>query len=203
VTPFGWLAALVLFLQLPIPLYWFVVHPQVDFWRRHQKASYVIALLCSWPPATLCVFLFRKELFRSGWPPLWAVLIGLGLILFEAWLFWRLSRDLGAARLVGKTELSGSGSIADQGIYARVRHPRYAGSLLAILGACFLGGKAAMWIVAAAWTALMLLAISFEERELHRRFGSAYEEYARQVPRFLPRLRPRHGRPDTVVVNRP
>ena len=189
-TPLGWLAAAVLFLQLPIPLYWFVVHPQVGFWRRHQKASYIVALLCSWPPVTLCIFLFRKELFRSDWPPVWAALIGFALIIFEGWLFWRLCRDLGAARLVGKAELSGAGSIATHGIYARIRHPRYAGSLLAILGACFLAGKPAMWIVAAAWTALMLVAISFEEREMRRRFGPAFEDYARRVPRFIPRSIP-------------
>jgi protein-S-isoprenylcysteine O-methyltransferase Ste14 len=199
VTPLGWLAALVLFLQLPIPLYWFVVHPQIDFWRRHQKATYAIALLCSWPPVTSCIVLFRRELFRPDWPPVWAAFMGLALIIFEGWLFWRLSRDLATARLVGKTELSGSGSIASQGIYARIRHPRYAGSLLAILGACFLAGKPAMWIVAAVWAALMLLAISFEEREMRHRFGSAYEEYASQVPRFLPRLSPT----GKIAVNRP
>jgi protein-S-isoprenylcysteine O-methyltransferase Ste14 len=191
VTPLGWLAAAVLFLQLPIPLYWFVVHPQVGFWRHHQKAAYITGLLCSWPPVTACIFLFRKELFRSDWPPVWAALIGFALIIFEGWLFWRLSRDLGAARLVGKAELSGAGSIATHGIYARIRHPRYAGSLLAILGACFLAGKPAMWIVAAAWTALMLVAISFEEREMRRRFGPAFEDYARRVPRFIPRSIPR------------
>ena len=190
-TPLGWLAAPVLLLQLPIPLYWFVVHPQVVFWRRHQKASYIVALLCSWPPVTAGIVLFRKELFRLDGPPMWAARIGFALIIFEGWLFWRLTRDLGIARLVGRAELCGTGSIANHGIYARIRHPRYAGSLLAILGACLLAGKPAMWIVAAAWATLMLLAISLEEREMRRRFGPAFEDYARRVPRFIPRSIPR------------
>ena len=90
---------------------------------------------------------------------------------------------------MGKTELLGGGSLAERGSYARIRHPRYVGSFLAILGACFLAGKSAMWIVAGVWTGLTLVAISFEERELRSRFGAEYEDYARRVPRFLPRLR--------------
>ena len=188
-TFLGWFAAVVLFLQLPIPLYWFVLHPHVHFWRRHQKAGFIVALLLSWPPVTLCIFFFRHELFRRDRPPGWSIFIGLALILIEAWLFGRLTRDLGAARLVGRTELSRSGSIADYGAYARIRHPRYVGSFFAILGACLLAGRGAMWIVAAIWVVLTLVAIAFEEHELRGRFGASYENYARRVPRFLPRLR--------------
>ena len=71
-----------------------------------------------------------------------------------------------------------------------MRHPRYAGSLLAILGACLIAGKMAMWIVAAAWALLMLVAIAFEEREMRGRFGAEFEQYARRVPRFVPRFLP-------------
>ncbi|MGH9772617.1 MAG: methyltransferase family protein [Candidatus Acidiferrales bacterium] len=184
--PFVWVAAVVLFLQLPIPLYWFVLHPNVNFWRRHPKASFIIALLLSWLPVTICIFLFRRELFRQDAPPLWSIVAGLILIFFEGWLFWRLSHDLGATRLIGKAELSGSGEMARHGIYAYIRHPRYAGSFLAILGACLLAGTRVMWIVAPVWCILTLIAIGLEERELHVRFGAAYEEYSRQVPRFMP-----------------
>jgi protein-S-isoprenylcysteine O-methyltransferase Ste14 len=189
VTPLGWMAALVLFLQLPIPLYWFVVHPLVGFWRQRPKASYVTGLLVSWPPATACLVAFRRELFRPDWPAAWRAVLGIVLIVFEVWLFGRLTRDLGMARLVGKTELSGGGSIERHGIYGHIRHPRYLGSFLAILGACLLAAKPAMWAIAAVWVTLMLVAISFEERELCSRFGKEYEEYARRVPRFVPAWR--------------
>lgn len=185
-TALGWLAAVVLFLQLPIPLFWFVVHPRVNFWRRHQAAGYITGVILSWGPVTACLILFRRELFRFNWPPAWSILIGLVLIIFEGWIFWRVKRDLGAARLVGKTELSGGGELVNMGIYARIRHPRYVGSLIAILGACFLAGARVMWIIAGVWWLLTLLAIALEERELRARFGAAYEEYCRRVPRFLP-----------------
>jgi protein-S-isoprenylcysteine O-methyltransferase Ste14 len=186
VTPLGWLAALVLFLQLPIPLFWFVLHPQVNFWRRHQTAGYITGVLLSWGPVIAGMIIFRSELFRRDWPSAWSIAVGLALLAFEGWIFWRVNRDLGGAKLVGRTELSGGGDVVHRGIYARIRHPRYVGSLLAILGACFLAGTRLMWSVAAVWSLLTLVAIAMEERELRARFGAAYEEYCRQVPRFLP-----------------
>jgi protein-S-isoprenylcysteine O-methyltransferase Ste14 len=182
----SWIAAIVLFVQLPIPLFWFVVHPQVRFWRRHTTAGYLAGVLFAWGPVTAAMILFRRELFRPDWPPLWRLLLGLALLVFEGWVFWRVEHDLGAARLVGKVELSGGGEVISKGIYSRIRHPRYLGSFLAILGACLLGGKTAMWAAAGAWLVLILIAIAFEERELRARFGDAYEEYCRRVPRFLP-----------------
>jgi protein-S-isoprenylcysteine O-methyltransferase Ste14 len=186
VTPLGWLAAIVLFAQLPIPLYWFVIHPQINFWRDHRSAGYAVALVLAWLPVTGLLIVFRQELFLQVWPPVWRALLGFALLAFEFWIFWRVQLDLGAARFVGQTELTGGGEVARQGIYARIRHPRYVGSLLAIVGACFLAGTRLMWTVAAVWTVLTLLAIALEERELRTRFGAAYEEYCRQVPRFVP-----------------
>jgi len=178
----------VLFLHLPIPLYWFVVHPFANFWRRHKRAAHITGLLCSWPPVTAALVIYRHELLRQGWAPLPMLVIGVGLILSEGWIFWRVHRDLGTSRLVGQTELSGGGELQCRGIYARIRHPRYTGSILAIVGACLLGGTRAAWLIAAVWLVLMLLAIILEERELRLRFGEAYHEYCRRVPRFIPKL---------------
>jgi protein-S-isoprenylcysteine O-methyltransferase Ste14 len=183
---FRWIAAIVLFLQLPIPLYWFVVHPKVNFWRRHPKAVYYVGLIFSWGIVTPCLILFRHSLLRSSPPPALCVAIGMGLIALEVWIFWRVKIDLGTARLVGKTELSGGGEIVARGIYARMRHPRYAGSFVAIVGACVLAGTRVAWSVAAVWVMLMLAAVQLEEREMRARFGRAFEEYCRQVPRFFP-----------------
>ena len=183
----AWLAAIVLFLQLPIPLYWFVVHPLVRFWRRYPRAVYAVGLACSWLPVTGAIVAFRKVLFRPDWPSPAALATGTALIILEVWIFWRVHHDLGTARLVGKTELSGAGEIQRRGIYARIRHPRYTASFLAILGACLLAGTRTMWITAVAWLVLMGTVLVLEEREMRARFGAAYVSYCREVPRFLPR----------------
>ncbi|MGH9683541.1 MAG: methyltransferase family protein [Candidatus Acidiferrales bacterium] len=187
-TLVGWLAALVLFLQLPIPLYWFVLHPLTNFWRHRQKAAFITALACSWLPVTICLFIFHRQLFSAVWPAAWRIVVAVALIVFEAWLFWRLKRDLGALRLVGQTELTGGGEVVHRGVYACIRHPRYAGSFLAIIGACLLAGTRVTWMVAAIWCVLTGVAIFLEEGELRQRFGASYEQYRRRVPRFFPRL---------------
>ncbi len=186
-TLVAWIAAIVLFLQAPVPLYWFVLHPAKNFWSTHRTSAYVVALALSWLPVTLLLFAYHDRLFRRDQPPIWRLILGLFLIGLELWMFWRVRRDLGGARLVGATELSGGGEIEDGGIYARIRHPRYTGSFLALVGACLLAATRAMWIGAAAWTVLMLIAIAMEESELRRRFGAEYREYCRRVPRFIPR----------------
>jgi len=187
-VPFlDWLAAIVLFMQLPIPLYWFVLHPQVDFWRHRHKAAFAWGLLLSWLPVTIALVMFRREIFEKEPPPSWRIILGIALIVFEGWIFWCVKRDLGGARLIGKTELSGAGEIAQGGIYGRIRHPRYLGSFIALLGACLLAGRPAMWISTGAWCILTLIAIAFEQRELRARFGASYEEYCRRVPGFIPK----------------
>ena len=162
------------------------MHGQVDFWRRHQKAGYITGVLLSWGPVAIFLVFFHHEIFRRDWPPLWSILAGLALLFFEGWIFWRVEHDLGTSRLIGRTELSGAGEMVNNGIYGRIRHPRYVGSFIAILGACLLGGTREMWIVAAVWGLLTLVVIALEERELHSRFGEVYEEYCRRVPRFVP-----------------
>jgi protein-S-isoprenylcysteine O-methyltransferase Ste14 len=88
---------------------------------------------------------------------------------------------------VGKTELEGAGEIERGGIYSRIRHPRYLASFLAILGACLLAGTHILYLVAALWLALMAVIIALEEREMRHRFGAAYRDYCRKVPRFFPK----------------
>ena len=135
---------------------------------------------------------FRRKLFLPRWPSIPAFVVGSALIAVELLVFWWVQRDLGAARLVGKTEISGTGEIERSGLYGKVRHPRYTASLLAIVGACLLAGTGRAWTVAAVWLVLMAIVLSLEEREMRRRFGQSYVDYCRQVPRFI--LLPRRFR---------
>lgn len=182
----GWIALIVLFMQLPIPLYWFVLHPAKDFWRGRGNLAYVAALSLSWLPVSVLLVVYHGELIRSGSPAPGRFIVGVALIVLELWVFLRVKRDLGGARLIGATEISGGGQIEEAGIYAQIRHPRYVGSFLALVGACLIAGTRMTCIMVAIWTILTAAAIGMEERELSIRFGNSYQEYCRKVPRFVP-----------------
>ena len=169
-----------------------MLHPLRIPWRRYPRAVYAVALACSWLPVTIAIVALHRKLFVDTWPSTIRLASGLALIVFEAWVFWRVRRDLGTARLVGKTELEGAGEIERGGIYSRIRHPRYLASFLAILGACLLAGTRMMYLAVAVWLALMAVIIVLEEREMRSRFGATYRDYSRKVPRFFPRWESRN-----------
>jgi protein-S-isoprenylcysteine O-methyltransferase Ste14 len=79
-------------------------------------------------------------------------------------------------------------ALATSGPYAYTRNPLYLGSLLMGLGFCV---AARSWWVSAAlivmFCAIYLPVIRDEEAFLRRTFPE-FEEYARQVPRMLPRI---------------
>lgn len=81
------------------------------------------------------------------------------------------------------------GELAVTGLYARMRHPQYAGFVLVLTG--FL----------VQWPTLLTLAMypfliwmyarlaRTEEQETRERFGTVFDDYAQRVPAFFPALR--------------
>ena len=183
---FDWVAAFVLFMEMPIPLYWFVIHPQPSIWRQNLRAGYLTGVLVAWGMGGTLLVLFHGSLFTHEMPSVWSLVLGIALILFDGFIFARARKDLGTSRLVGEAEMQGRVELERNGIYARIRHPRYAGMIAAVFGACLLVATPRLWIVFAGWLALTMLAIQLEEREMRRRFGAAFEDYCRKVARFLP-----------------
>jgi len=82
------------------------------------------------------------------------------------------------------------GALVTDGVYARMRHPQYAGLFLITIGMLI------QWptiITVATWPLLILVYYRLarrEEREAERQFGDGYREYRARVPMFVPRLRP-------------
>lgn len=184
------LAGTVLFFELPIPIFWLIIHPFSKFWRSRVRMAFWFAGLTAWICGGVAFWLLRSRLLSTA-PHSWiAVAFGFALIAVEAYILVRVERELGTRRLVGHAEITGTGEIFSGGLYAHVRHPRYAAMFAAVLGAALIAGTKLFWEMLPIWLAFAVIVIRLEERELASRFGPRYEEYRRLVPAFLPiRLR--------------
>ena len=77
--------------------------------------------------------------------------------------------------------------LVSTGIFAHVRHPMYLGYILAYL-ACIVGTMSLLSIIP--WlliTHLYAKMTNYEEQKLEQKFGGKYTEYARKVPKWIPR----------------
>jgi protein-S-isoprenylcysteine O-methyltransferase Ste14 len=104
-------------------------------------------------------------------------------------------KQLRFAALSGIPELSKEkypGKLLTEGIYGRVRNPRYIEALLWVMVYALFANYLGAYIVVVLSLPLIYFVVRLEERELRERFGTAYEEYCRQVPRFVPKPRPRN-----------
>jgi protein-S-isoprenylcysteine O-methyltransferase Ste14 len=179
-------AAFFLCIELPIPIYWLIIHPFNSFWRNHVRAAFWIAGLTAWTVGGVLLWIFRPLLLAAARPSWVEIAAGLALIGVEVYLLLRVERELGGKRLVGHAELTGTGEMFTGGLYAYVRHPRYTGMFCAAVGAALIAGTPRLWTILAVWWVLALGVIRLEERELAARFGPAYAAYRKRVPAFLP-----------------
>ena len=184
--------AVVVLISLPPGLWlWFVIHPMAGFWRK-LGAGWTYAIL---GPAVVGMmvglFALRAQLvntdFGTSLP-----LIALGAICaaFGLTIAVKRRKYLTMAILAGIPELSRGGEkgkLLTEGIYSRIRHPRYVEALLGVLGYALITNYLGMYILFVLTVPAIYFIVVLEERELRDRFGSAYEEYSGRVPRFFPR----------------
>jgi len=92
---------------------------------------------------------------------------------------------------MGVPELSRTdkGWLLTEGIYARVRNPRYLEFMAFILAYVSFANFAGTWVLALLVFPATHVLVLMEERELRERFGAEYEAYCRQVPRWIPSRR--------------
>lgn len=178
-------------LFFPVPIYWLIFHPAINFWRRVGYRSFWVGLpvwhFCGVPLAFFQGPLWAHRLPRNS------LTYGLGVVLLglASWVLVRVHREFSFKRLAGLPELNPRhplSGIVRSGIYARVRHPRYADLILGFIAFGLLTGSAGIFLLAIVTILMYLIVASLEERELRERYGSEYEAYARAVPRFLPRF---------------
>ena len=77
-------------------------------------------------------------------------------------------------------------SLIIQGIYSRMRHPLYLGLILIFLGYFLVSGTVGAAIHLGCLLMYLPFGIYYEEKNLVKKFGRAYESYQKAVPAILP-----------------
>ncbi|HUI85229.1 MAG TPA: isoprenylcysteine carboxylmethyltransferase family protein [Candidatus Binatia bacterium] len=175
-----------------IPLFWLVVHPFIDRWRRRGRRAYAFVLPV-WSVfialAFLFAWLFRFARFYANWLA-WAPAALLFLLGFS--IYSAAFRSFHHTQVSGLAELEPERhrqQLVTTGIRSRVRHPIYLGHLCEIFAWCIGTGLIALYVLAAFALATGAWMIRIEDRELEARFGEEYRAYRRTVPAVVPRLR--------------
>lgn len=183
--------ALLWLLSFPVLFLWLAIHPFVAFWRRMGLAATYAILLAGAASLSVLFFAVRGPLlaveFGTG-PALWA--LAAASYALSLAVETRARKHLKAHILVGVPELrgeAGEDALLTDGIYARMRHPRYVGATLGYVASAFLANYLLLWAALPVFLLVMHTVVLLEERELEERFGDPWRAYAARVPRYLPR----------------
>jgi protein-S-isoprenylcysteine O-methyltransferase Ste14 len=188
-----YIALIMVIAVTPALTFWLIVHPFVRFWRRFGPVWTLSLVWGAQAVGMLALFQVRKPILATEFGTNYGlVVLGVGCIVAATVGRVKLSKHLSVRTIAGLPELAPGRypqKLLTEGVYARIRHPRYVQFLLALLGYALIANYLALYVVCAAWVGAAYLIVLFEERELRDRFGEAYDEYSRRVPRFVPRWR--------------
>jgi protein-S-isoprenylcysteine O-methyltransferase Ste14 len=188
--------ALVLVISLPpLFLYWLLIHPLIDFWRARGIGQTYSVVLTFIGAGLVGLFSMRHYLlateFGTSYP---LVVLGILCLVLSGTMRFVLQKHLTVKVLLGLPEIAPERyprELLTEGLYARLRHPRYVQFLIALIGYALIANYLALYLVVALWFPGIMTIVLLEEKELRDHFGEAYDAYCRKVPRFIPNLRRR------------
>ena len=182
----------------PAGMLWTFVHPLAWWWRKVGAVTTYLVILPVLVGFAVVLFRLRERLLGADLGTNWA-LIGVAGVFYALMVPIEIGyrKHLTFSTLIGLPELAKTGTsgakLLREGIYARVRHPRYLSVTLSLIGHALVANYVGVYlfvlflIPAGAWTMWL------EERELVQRYGLAYRDYQRDVPQLLPH-RPKNWR---------
>ncbi len=191
--------ALMLLVTLPSAvLFWYLIHPLTDFWKRIGMTWTYVTMAVLGIGLAVALWQVREPMTAIRYPFRWPLAVaGLALYGLAAAIEVACRKHLKTRILVGAPQLGGDPTpLLTEGIYAKTRNPRYLGLIIAVFGLALIAQYASVYLLAILFVPALYLVILLEEHELERRFGLEYREYLKTVPRLWPRLAPRA--PDTA-----
>ena len=188
-----WLALFVTVMAPGTPLFWLVIHPGINLWRRVGPVWAYTAGFGAHFALGVAIWHFRHTLLKLDFGAnLLTISLGVTLCLGAA-VIRRLSlRRLSIRVLLGLAEIAPQQcpeKLVTAGPYAFIRHPRYAEVVCTLLGYALICNHAAAYGAVIVLMFGLLIVVPLEERELESRYGAAYVAYRAEVPALIPRLR--------------
>jgi protein-S-isoprenylcysteine O-methyltransferase Ste14 len=186
-----WLGVFLVVAFVPAVAYWYIIHPFAPFWRRQGVRVTYSAVMVVYAVLVLLAWFQREALVgRDLGTNRLFIAVGLACYVVNILIERACRRHLTFRMLAGIPEIEGASGpqkLLREGIYNRVRHPRYLGLLVGLTGFTILVNHVGTYVFLMIFWVLLYGVIVLEERELRERFGDAYGAYMREVPRLLPR----------------
>jgi len=144
--------------------------------NHFYQITLLLIFLAIWIPDSF--FLNISTFFRNDIPFWLHVIIAIAILLIGLYLIER------SHSILFKTENTG---LVTTGIFGRIRHPMYLGTIL-IYGAAVIGTLSLLSLIP-----LLIIIFAYdkmagyEEKKLEEKLGEEYIEYKRKVPKWIPR----------------
>src|SRR3990172_6384451 len=113
-----WFAGIILAIELPVPIYWLVMHGGISFWRKRDRGRlpYWVAVSAAWGAGGWALYHFLRPGLFAAERPGWAIVAGTVLLLSDVAIFAIAESELGRGGLGGGGGLSGKGGTATGGV---------------------------------------------------------------------------------------
>lgn len=185
-------AIMTVVIALPLVLSWLLIHPLASFWRRLGGFTFIFVffVLIGAMVGIGKLYNVHEDLQFFGTNYL-TVGLSVPCFIFAVIMASFYYRQLDIWILIGLPEFTKDnypGTLLTEGIYSKIRHPRYVGSFFFVLGLALLANSPVPYIVAFSLIPIICIIVFFEERELKKRFGLKYKRYCQEVPRFFPKI---------------
>jgi protein-S-isoprenylcysteine O-methyltransferase Ste14 len=144
------------------------------------------------PTVLLALFVGFRPQYPRGSERLDNLLDGVGIAVALGGQLLRVA-VIGYAYIIrgGRNRRVYAEKLVTEGFFAHSRNPLYFGNILVLLGLFLIYNNPWVYVLGGAFFLISYNGIvAAEEAYLRQKFGSAYEAYARAVPRWIPRL---HG----------
>ena len=185
--------ALIVVVTWPSALvFWYVIHPFVRYWRKvGTKLTYTVGISVM-AVVSAGLFLIRGPLLSVHFGTDYFLLVLAAVVYVMAVaVYLQRKKHLTFGMLSGLPELDPNKheqKLLTDGIYARMRNPRYVEVNLGLLAIALLTNYLAMYLLVPVFSLGIYFLVQLEEKELRARFGQEYEDYCKRVPRFIPRF---------------